>query len=85
MITQVGFTVTTTDTDVTSGTSQTITMTKSFSNIQPRNIIAANNIYSAAITNAANAAAEGVTGATFSRYLYGELQPDPPILSSITW
>jgi hypothetical protein len=85
MITQVGFTITTTENDVTTGTNQTITMTKSFSNIQPRNVIAADKIYNSAVTTAANAVAEGVTGALPQNYLYGELQPDPTILTSIAF
>ena len=67
MITQVGFTVSTTETDPASG--QTLTMSKSFSNIQPRNIIAADNIY-----------LNNKSSTTF----FGELQPDPTSLASIT-
>lgn len=85
MITQVGITITIQDTDTTSGTNQTITMTKSFSNIQPRNIIAANNIFNIASSTAATGVTDGVTGAVYQNYLYGELQPDPTALSSITF
>jgi prepilin-type N-terminal cleavage/methylation domain-containing protein len=67
LITQVSFTITTTESDAASG--QTLTMSKSYSNIQPRNIIAANNI----IANTTNPTTSG------------ELQPDPTSLASITW
>jgi prepilin-type N-terminal cleavage/methylation domain-containing protein len=81
MITQVGFTITAAENVTISGSTQAVTITKSYSNIQPRNIITANNIYNAAVSSATTAA----NGTTFSNYLYGELQPDPPKLGSVTW
>jgi prepilin-type N-terminal cleavage/methylation domain-containing protein len=82
MITQVGFTITTQETDTTSGTNQSISITKSYSNIQPRNIIAADNIYNAAKTTSLNATG---SSASYANYLYDELQVDPTNLSSVIW
>ncbi len=77
MITQVGFTITVSETASISGSSQTISVTKSYSNIQPRNIIAADAIFNAACT----------AGTTCTST---ELQIDPPAIANpsaygITW
>jgi prepilin-type N-terminal cleavage/methylation domain-containing protein len=81
MITQVGFTITASENVTISGSTQPVTITKSYSNIQPRNIITADKIYNAAVTSATNAA----NTTTYLTYLYGELQPDPPTLASVPW
>jgi prepilin-type N-terminal cleavage/methylation domain-containing protein len=82
MITQIGFTITASETSTISGSNQTVSVTKSYSNIQPRNIIAADKIYKVAVTSAANAVPPG----SYTTYLTGELQPDPPnTLSTIPW
>jgi prepilin-type N-terminal cleavage/methylation domain-containing protein len=89
MISQVGFTVTVQETDIVSGTNQLITITKSYSNIQPRNIIAADAIYKLACASATNSSsacnASSSTSSIFLTLISGELQPDPPLLSSIIW
>ena len=77
MITQVGFTITVSEIATISGTNQNISVTKSYSNIQPRNIIAADNIFKSMCTAG--------TACTSS-----ELQVDPPQISNpstygITW
>jgi prepilin-type N-terminal cleavage/methylation domain-containing protein len=82
MITQVGFTITVTENPTVSGSNQTISITKSYSNIQPRNIIAADNIYQAAC---ATALVKDGSNATYANYLHGELQPDPTELASVPW
>lgn len=81
MITQVGFTITASETVTISGSPQNITVTKSYSNIQPRNIITADKIYNAAVTSATNAN----NGTDYTTYLNGELQPDPPSVASVPW
>ena len=81
MITQVGFTITALEKVTISGSSQNVTVTKSYSNIQPRNIITADKIYGAAVTSATNAN----NGTTYTSYLYGELQPDPPSVANVPW
>jgi hypothetical protein len=81
MITQVGFTITASQTVTISGSTQPITITKSYSNMQPRNIITADNIYKSAVTAANNAVPVG----NYATYLFGELQPDPPALASVPW
>lgn len=82
MITQVGFTITVQENPTISGSTQTISITKSYSNIQPRNIIAADNIYQAAC---ATALIKDGSTATYANYLHGELQPDPTELASVPW
>jgi len=84
MVTQVGFTITATETPtlVDTGATLPISITKSYSNIQPRNIIAANNIYIAACNTAT---AKDGTNSTFTKYLNGELQPDPTVIASVPW
>jgi prepilin-type N-terminal cleavage/methylation domain-containing protein len=81
MITQVGFTITASQTVTISGSTQPITITKSYSNMQPRNIITADNIYKSAVTAANNAVPVG----NYATYIFGELQPDPPALASVPW
>jgi prepilin-type N-terminal cleavage/methylation domain-containing protein len=87
MITQVGFTITALETVIVSGSSQSststqnITVTKSYSNVQPRNVITADKIYQAAVTSATNAN----NGTTYLTYLNGELQPDPASLANVPW
>jgi hypothetical protein len=90
MITQVGFTITVTEPVTISGTSQNVTVTKSYSNVQPRNLVTADNIYKTACASALSYGASACTLATtpytnYAQYLAGELQPDPPNLASITW
>jgi hypothetical protein len=95
MITQVGFAITVQETDTTSGTNQIITISKSYSNIQPRNIIAADVIYNLACNSAKNNGSTNCTAASsLTPFLNGELQPDPEITvagtlqsfeSTITW
>jgi len=87
MVTQVGFTITALETVTISGSSQKITVTKSYSNIQPRNLITADNIYIAAVNSAIHA---GICTApcpatVYAAYLNGELQPDPPSVASVPW
>jgi hypothetical protein len=88
MITQVGFTITVQETayvgmgNGASGTAQNITITKSYSNIQPRNMVTAVNIYLSACASA-NALGKACTPANYTPYLNGELQPDPPELANI--
>jgi prepilin-type N-terminal cleavage/methylation domain-containing protein len=77
IVTQIGFTITVSETATISGISQPISITKSYSNIQPRNLITAYNIYQAALTSATNAN----NGTTYTTYLKGELQPDPAAVS----
>jgi prepilin-type N-terminal cleavage/methylation domain-containing protein len=85
MITQVGFSVTVQETDIVSGTQQLISITKSYSNVQPRNIIAADAIYNLACSSATNYGST-CNGASskFLTLLGGELQPDPPGIAIIT-
>jgi len=90
MITQVGFTITALKTVTISGSSQNVTVSKSYSNVQPRNIITADNIYKAACNSALNAgnASCTVAGApytTYAQYLNGELQPDPIVVANVPW
>ena len=85
MVNQVSFTITATETaavstQYSSQSQQTITISKTYSNIQPRNIIAANNIANLAC---ASATADSVTCTPLNTN--GELQPDPVALSTITW
>jgi prepilin-type N-terminal cleavage/methylation domain-containing protein len=81
MVTQVGFTITALETVTISGSTQNVTVTKSYSNIQPRNLITAYNIYQAAVTSATAAN----NGSTYISYLNGELQPDPPVVANVSW
>lgn len=83
MVTQVGFTLTASETTSVLGTATPISVTKSYSNIQPRNIIAADNIYKTACASAGGANCS--TFATVNQYLAGELQPDPPAVGNIAW
>jgi prepilin-type N-terminal cleavage/methylation domain-containing protein len=85
MIPQVGFTITASETANISGSAQTISATKSYSNIQPRNIIAADNIYKTACASATNSGTSCTAASSLSKWLYGELQPDPPNLSLVQW
>ncbi len=90
MITQVGFTITALENVTISGSTQPVSVTKSYSNIQPRNIIAADKIYNVACTSAIAAGNVSCTLATtpyqtYATYLFGELQPDPPALASVPW
>jgi len=87
IITQVGFTITAMEPVTISGSTQNITVTKSYSNVQPRNLVTANNIYNAAVNSAITA---GTCTAPcpyniYAGWLIGELQPDPPNLASIPW
>jgi len=92
IITQVGFTVTVSENVTlsnTTSTTQTITVSKSYSNIQPRNLITANNILTAACNSAINNGSAAVSGSTcpistaYAGYLNGELQPDPAAITSM--
>jgi prepilin-type N-terminal cleavage/methylation domain-containing protein len=83
IITQVGFTITVTEPVTISGTTQNVTVTKSYSNIQPRNLITADKIYNAACTSA-NAGVSVVPCpipyGTYASWIFGELQPDPLVI-----
>jgi hypothetical protein len=83
MVTQVAFTITATEYPTISGSTQTVSVTKSYSNIQPRNLIAADNIYKLACNSAGGTGT--CTPGTYATYLVGELQPDPPTLASVIW
>jgi prepilin-type N-terminal cleavage/methylation domain-containing protein len=83
IVTQVGFTITASESPTISGSTQTVSVTKSYSNIQPRNLIAADNIYNLACSSAGGPGT--CTPLTYAQYLVGELQPDPPSLASVPW
>jgi hypothetical protein len=89
MITQVGFTISVSQSAPASGAAP-ITVSKTFSNIEPRNILAADKIYQAACASASltvsgcNAlAATPSVSQPYVQYLYGELQPDPASLTAL--
>lgn len=84
MITQVGFTITVTEPVTISGKTQNVTVTKSYSNIQPRNLVTADKIYNAACTSANGGTPVvpcTIAYGTYAQWLNGELQPDPPVIA----
>lgn len=92
IITQIGFTVTVTEnTTIQGGNAQPISITKSYSNIQPRNLITAYNIFQAACQSSVNDgnATVGTTNCpsstNYAGFLKGELQPDPAVIASVPW
>lgn len=88
IITGVGFTITAQETVTISGSTQNVSVTKSYSNIQPRNLITANNILNSAIGSAITAgactSASTCSYTNYAAYLNGELQPDPAALTYLT-